>query len=103
MDLSFLSWETSEGNSVVLQILNYIEGVLFEPNISWPDDIFEERSFARWAADDILDLVIHNPTIPPDIVISIYLAQVQEYAEQYGAKMFSVAATTAEDILELIH
>lgn len=43
----------------------YIEKEIPEPNKNWPNEFFKERSYARWAANEILLRVIEEELQPP--------------------------------------
>lgn len=103
MGPSFLSWETPEGETIILTIIEYMESELFLPDISWPDDMFEKQSFSRWAAEDILQGILDRPYDMPETVVEDYIITMSYYARNYsGIAMFQIALNTAKEILALI-
>jgi len=103
MSPSFLSWRTSDDTAVVTRIIDYMENGLFLPAINWPKEEFEERSYARWAADDILQRIMDNPLFPPDLIIEMYKLEMAAYAElNEEIRMFAIAVSTADELLTVI-
>lgn len=86
-------------------VLECLEENLVEPNRSYPTDIFEERSYARWAATEIAEMLMDRPHEFPDLIIEefIFKMVVMEYAtdDPKKSRIFSVAKETAKDILTL--
>lgn len=94
-------------NEIAIEtVRQYAEENLFEPNIRWPAEIFEERSYSRWAADEIIRRLSDRPFDPADIVVEGFLIEMAMYAcldEAAGRnKGFQIAMNTAEDILCLL-
>lgn len=93
-------------DKVVMTILTYIEDHLFEPSRTWPNDIFAHRAYARWAACEIIQLVMDNPLEDPRILIEGFAIKMIAYSNLYtpsnGCNMFTVAEDVANDILQLI-
>lgn len=98
MASSFLSEIT------VQKILRYTEDHLFEPDRKWPIDILEQRSYARWAAFEIIELVMNNPLEDPYILIEEFRLEMLSYSYMYDGEkdMFAIAEYVANDILQLL-
>lgn len=85
-----------------MTIMRYIEEYLFEPEWSWPQAEFYRRTYSRWAAYEILELVLDHPFIPADVVIDefmlkmLYLSHTAENVN--NSIMFSIAADAADEI-----
>lgn len=87
-------------------IQDYIYECLFEPNIRWPKLEFDRRSYARWAADEILRRIRseENGRKVGDIIEEFRL-EMDRYSEtydRYRAFIFDTARETAEDIGSLL-
>lgn len=85
-------------------IMRYIEEYLFEPGINWPKKEFDIRSYSRWVAYEILELIMDNPFISAESLIQgliikmIYLSCISDN----NNNAFTIAVDTAEDILNLL-
>lgn len=90
----------------ILVIIKYIAEYLFEPDANWPKSWFNQRTYSRWAANEILGLVIDNPLTQPSMVIDEFLVKMSYYScmseNQNISIIFSTAVDTAEDILCLV-
>lgn len=86
-------------------LLDCLEENLFEPNNRWPSDIFEERSYARWAAYEIWERILDHPYKSTDDIIDEFILdmelQILATDNEDKERMFRVAKETAEDILTL--
>lgn len=86
-------------------IFECLEENLFEPNKQWPNDIFEERSYARWAAYEIAEMLMDRPYESPDDIIQEFSLKMQVMSaiatDPEKSRIFLIAADTAEDILTL--
>lgn len=86
-------------------IFECLEENLFEPNRQWPDDIFEERSYARWAAYELAEMLMDRPHESPDDIVQEFILKMQVMSaiatDPAKSRIFSIAAETAEDILTL--
>lgn len=94
-------------NDVEIQsICDYLEECLFEPNIDWPPEQFAERSYSRWAVNEILDRIRSNPKIPVVNTVEVFMAEMTYFAYVSpgvsAREMFASAADTAADILSMI-
>lgn len=87
----------------IMIVLRYIEEYLFEPEKTWPEAIFEERTYSRWAAYEIVHRLTDYPFDPPDEIVEAFILELLKYSyiskNQEASKMFSIAKDTAEDIL----
>ena len=93
-------------NEIAIQkIIECLEENLFEPNNEWPQLIFEERSYARWAAIEIWQKLMDRPHNPPDTVIEEFMFEMillsNATDDPRKRRIFSIASETAEDILTL--
>lgn len=98
-------------------IQKYVDECLFEPRSNWPTHIFNERSCSRWAAQEIMDRIIHeDDRIPahisyfepraPQTIVEDFIDEMDYYVETSKHKqiqlIFSFARDAAKDILQLI-
>ena len=89
----------------IITIINCLEENLFEPNRTWASDIFEERSYARWAAYEIWQRILDNPLKTTDEIIDEFILDMtmcyMSTDNPKREKLFKIAKETAEDILTL--
>lgn len=88
----------------VQRILRYMEDHLFEPDRKWPIDISEQRSYARWAAFEIVERLFSTPFEDPYIVIEEFRLEMLSYSCMFDGEknMFAIAEYVATDILQVI-
>ena len=56
-------------DEVIQKILNYANEHLFEPGGNWPKSAIMERSYEKWAVDEILLAIMDHPMSEADLVI----------------------------------
>lgn len=84
-------------------VQDYIYECLFEPNIGWPKLEFARRTYARWAANEILKR-ISDDTLGRNVkdIIEEFRIETDRYSEvnydRTKAFIFDVARETAEEI-----
>jgi hypothetical protein len=85
--------------------LEYIRELERETRVSdyWNSEYFAQRSYARTAAYEILDL-LKSSNEPPLVVIEEYRDKMNDYAclSSFASLMFSVAYDTAEGIIDAL-
>ena len=54
-------------DEVIQKILNYANEHLFEPGVHWPKSVIMERSYERWAVDEILLAIMDHPMTEADL------------------------------------
>lgn len=89
----------------IQKILECLEENLFEPHYAWPHNSFEERSYSRWAAIEIANLLMDRPYECPDTIVEEFMLKMM-YLENTTDdpkknRIFGIAYRTAEDILTL--
>lgn len=86
-------------------VMTALEENLPEPNRNWPADIFEEQSYARWAAYELANRLMDRPYEFVDNIIQDFILEMSGYLHQVRdpqkERLFRVAIDTAEDILTL--
>lgn len=94
-------------NDVAVSItMRYIDENLFEPRIRWSKVEFSRRSYARWAAHEILEVLMDHPFDDSEILIEdfiikmFYCIHVAENNDK-SSFVFVTAIDVAEDILFL--
>lgn len=102
---SFIFWGDTMNQLAIQKIMECLEENLFEPNRQWPQTVFEERSYARWAAFEIWQRLMDRPHDLPDDIIEEFALKTQALSavtdDPVKARIFSIASDTAEDILTL--
>ena len=93
-------------DEVIQKILNYANKHLFEPGENWPKSAIMERSYERWAVDEILLAIMDHPMTEADLVIEGFILKMELflYLSENPANnhIFQVAENTAETLLGLI-
>ena len=95
----------SEKRLAIECIQDYIWENLFELNVHWPMHEFKRRSYARWAALEILEKIKNGNRLP---VIEVYdfFALADDFSKIDCdidiAFIFKTAAETAEEIGSLL-
>lgn len=99
--------------TILKDINEYIDKYLFAPEFWWPKKIFAERSYSRWAAEEILNDVINELQRLPEFlteriprtlndIIDEFIIKMELYRHiQKDSKeksMFSIAEETAHEI-----
>lgn len=86
----------------IAKIENYMDECLSDLDINWPIEDFQQRSYARWAAIEILNALMDHPFEPVTDVIEEFQVKMEAFAclakDMDVSVMFSVAYDTAEDI-----
>lgn len=91
-------------NEAVILILEYyVAEHLFEPGPNWPKYYFDERSYSRWAANEIIERVKAQPSTAPIVVIEDFIRELDNCycASEKNETLFSIARDAAEDIIDL--
>lgn len=90
----------------IFSILQYANTYLFSPMKSWPRLYFEERSYARWAVNEIIKNILDHPFYPADEIVYDFVLTMELFSKQTeGSEIcfrFSVAKEIAEDILKIL-
>ena len=88
--------------SVISVIQSYIVK-LNKPTHNWRSSRFEQSSYTRWAAKEVLRYVKEHNTIPPVMAIEEFVRKMDAYScmNKHTSYMFSVAHDVAEDILDI--
>jgi len=76
-----------------------------EPQISWPDDEFEEVSFSRWTAGELIHAIMDHPMVSAkdtieEFALKMYVFSCMENGRKAG-RIFSIASKFAYETLEL--
>ena len=86
------------------KLLRYIDEYYCPPPFVWHERLFEEMSYSRWAAFEIVERLMDRPLDPPEDVVEDFLLRVALYSQVAKTPaqqcMFSIAEDTAEDILQ---
>lgn len=90
----------------VITVMNYIDDQLFEPKINWPREEFRRRSYSRWAAYEILELVLNRPFNSATELIEDFIIEMWYFLyiapNEKSSYKFLIAMDVAEDILLLM-
>lgn len=85
----------------IVIIKNYMKR-LNRPNRSKKILHFEQLSYSRWAANELLNCVMEQNSKSPVRIIEEFISKMDTYSCMNGASfIFSVAHDTAEDILDM--
>lgn len=87
---------------IVQTILDYVYDKLVDVSPFWPREEFEERAYSRWAAIEILNLIMDHPQQSVFQTIDAFYIKMCHYARIGRSTMFQIAAETAEEITRLL-
>lgn len=86
-------------------IQEYIEQHLFSPSPSWSNDEFEKRSYAQWAAYEIVNRIMDKPFEMPIYVIENFMFEMAMYThygeDEHRSSIFQIAVEIAEELVLL--
>lgn len=90
----------------VQKILSCLDDILFEPDKRWSNDDFERQSYARWAAYEIINLIMDKPYDMPEIAAEEFMYTMATFAaftkNSKKRRIFEIACDTANDILTIL-
>lgn len=93
-------------DEIIQKIMNYMNVHLFEPGEKWPKSAIMERSYERWAVDEILLAIMDHPMTEADLVIEGFILKMEFFLHlsdnPQNNFIFTVAENTAETLLGLI-
>lgn len=90
----------------IYRLLECLEENLVEPNYFWPQDMFEEQSYARWAVYEIINMLMDRPfqeaqDVVEDFILRMcWLKSTTEVDQKI--RLYEIAIETAKDILTII-
>lgn len=86
-------------------IKEYLKQYLFEPSLTWPKCEFEERTYSRWAINEILRRLDEHPDIGVINIIQGFIEELDSMEERTDrwsrVRIFRIAKEIATDILKL--
>ncbi len=85
-------------------IESYARQYLFEPCGNWPKYWFMKRSYCRWAAEELVELLKKDTTTPVQILVEKYIHKMDLYStlNQSNSWIFAVARDEAENIYDIL-
>lgn len=93
-------------DEAIQKIISYTNEYLFEPRSNWSKQAIMERSYERWAVDEILLTIMDHPLTEADFVIEGFILKMEFFLHMSGNQannlIFQVAENTAEALLSLI-
>jgi len=84
-----------------LEILKSYREELFEPSYNWPEYQFLNRTYSRWALNEIINLVESDDSKPIGEVISEFWNKMDDYSEVNDSIIFKIARNLANDVAYL--
>lgn len=80
---------------------------LFEPGPNWPKYEFSKRSYARWAAMEVLKCIQNHPDRTSTEIVEDFVRKMDEYSgvehdNRNDSFIFYVAHDVATDILDIL-
>ncbi len=76
-----------------------------EPGAYWPKYLFEDISFSRWAAGELIEAILDHPFVSPEDTIEEFAIKMTLYSACSGGRdsrrIFLIAAKFAYECLEL--
>lgn len=92
-------------NDYVLPMLQeYVSRYLKEPRRGLPLGYFEQRSYQRWAADEIIKSISESKFTPPVTIVENFIRKTNSFSceSSKNSVIFSIAHDVAMDILDLL-
>lgn len=92
-------------NDYILSVIReYADECLKEPRYRLPRGCFEQRSYQKWAVDEILKSIERSKFIPPIMVVENFIRKMDDFScrNKKTSFIFSVAHDMAEDILDVL-
>lgn len=103
MSSSFIFGAFDMNETAIQKVINFIDEFLFEPTGRWPVEMFEERAYSRWAANEIIQRLLDCPFDAPEEVISRFIFEMSMNShmatDEKKQRIFQIASETAMDIL----
>lgn len=97
---------TTMNESAVLAVIRYIDKYLFAPTCIWPTYRFDERSYERWAADEIIGRLMDHPFSYPEDIVEVFAMEMDCYSrlkeDPDQNDIFRIAHETAISILDYL-
>lgn len=86
-------------------IKEFRDQYLFEPSFTWPKCEFENRTYSRWAVNEILRRLDEHPEIGVINIIQGFMEELDSMEERTDmwsrVRIFRIAKEIATDILKL--
>lgn len=91
----------------IFEVLSeYINNQYEDIDDRWPDYIFEYRSRQRWAANEIINLILQNPLDNPEDIIENFIYKMLYFGTECRnddiREMYDIAANVGEELLMLL-
>ena len=64
-------------DEAIQKIISYANEYLFEPRSNWSKQAIMERSYERWAVDEILLTIMDHPLTEADFVIEGFILKME--------------------------
>ena len=86
----------------VKTIQNYIQRAIPEPSIAWSMHEFQRRSYARWAAFELLDKISDHPFTPANEIAGRFLFDLMLCAKDSSSTQYFIICTAMDTIEDII-
>ena len=86
----------------VYTLIRFLDEYSEPPGLDWPQEESEEVTFSRWAAEELLNLVMDHPMTPAEDTIEEFIIKMETATKRDCGRIFSIAAQTAREFLDLI-
>lgn len=87
-------------------LLRFLEEWSEPPGFDWPEEEKAEVTFSRWTAEELIGQLLDHPLVPAEDIIEEFIIKMEIYAAMPQnhdcGRIFSIAAETAKEFLELI-
>lgn len=91
-------------NDMAVEALLEYLGESDEPELHWSKRQFEEASFSRWAAGELIEAIMDHPLVSPEDTVEIFalktLAFSAMFADTEAERIFRIASDFAFECLE---
>ena len=85
---------------IIQEYLEHCEGL----GCFWKIDYFKQISYSKWAANELIDLLEHNPNIPPIRLVEEFTEKMDDFSvmDLPDTIMFSIAKDFSENIEDVL-
>ncbi len=92
-------------NDYILSVIReYADECLREPRRRLPRGCFEQRSYQKWAVDEIVKSIESSRFTPPIMVVEDFIRKMDDFScsNHKNSIIFSIAHDVATDILDML-
>ena len=91
-------------DDILSVIRDYADRYLEEPSCRLTKNWFKQKSYSRWAVNELIRSIKESKTVPPILVVEDFIRKMDAFSVRNtkASFMFSVAHDVAENILDIL-